>query len=191
MRRFPVSLMLCLVIASCVFANAKAGLSYTAGHDSNNDGRFTIEIGDQTIWHFGEEGKKATFCLILDGGMGVSFAAYDDEPHVHLDFYLGLLPGVSILFNEAMRLNISAGLRYARIGYAGDINTANSWDKTLSILTLSLMGSHPLRKIDLALDVDLDMEIFTVGIMAGYPALMLIEGHEDGFYASVYGTLDI
>ncbi len=191
MRRIIVSIMLCLVLASCIFANPKTGLSLMLSDDPDNEGRFAVEFGDQTIWHFGEEGQKTSFCLVGDVSAGLAFASYNNEPHVHLDFHLGLLPGLSILITEGMNLNICAGLRYGRTGYSGNLEDANDYDKTLSILTLGVMGSHPTRKIDLALDIDLDLGFLSAGIIVGYPFIMLMNGHQDGFYASIYGAMDI
>jgi len=192
MRKCIVLVLLIAVFVSAAFSDAKTGFSITFNEEMSDVDRFSIEASDRLLWRFGDEEKKFSFSLLTEGIGGVSFADYDDEPHVHLDISFAVLPGVNIRFNEAVSMNIGLGLKYSRIGHAGDVEKANDWDKFLSIMTLGLAGSHPLRKVELALDASVKLVFVSLGLTAGLPVLQAqSDEYLQGLSTSVYGAIDL
>ncbi len=192
MKRFVLVVLLAVLCIFGAFASYRAGVSYAFSGTEEDSGRISVDIGDRYIWQFGKRGeRKVAFSLLLDGGGSVSFTEYNNEPHVHLDIYFSLMPGASFIIEEDLFLNVAAGVRYGRIGYAGNIDTANDWDKTLSVITLSLMGSHPLRKVDAVLDVSFKAAFASFGVQVGYPILQgQTDKHQTGFAGTAFVALD-
>ncbi len=183
MKKIFLVLLVMLFCTTAAFSAPKAGIGYMYNTDKG-DGRFSIEIGDHTTYRFGQEEKKARFALAVDATGGVAFAEYNDEPHLHLDFGFAVLPGVSIKLGEIAYLNICLGAKYARIAYAGDnLKEANGWDMLLSVITLSMAGSDPVRTVGAILDINFEFPIASVGISASY---ML----NSALNVSAYGALD-
>ncbi len=192
MKKVFILFLLVAVCCTFAFAEPKAGASMTFTEDMQEIERFAIEMSDRIAWRFGDEDKKVCFSLLLDSTGGVAFAHYDDLLHVHLDFSLAVLPGMTVRFNEAICMNVFVGPKYSRIGYAGDLDKANGWDKVLSVMTVGLAGSHPLRKVEAALDLSFQFAFLTVGVTAGYPIFQGQDaGYKQGLSLSAYGAVDL
>ncbi len=192
MKKIIVLILMLALLVPVVFAYGRYSASITLSGDMDKIERFSLEGGDRLFARFSED-KKVSFSLMAEGVGGVSFCNYDEnEPHVHLDVSVSLLPGVSIMLGDSIFLNAAIGPKYSRIGYSGNIETASGWDKLLSIVTLGLMGSHPLRKVDVALDVNIQLAFLAIGVTASFPVVQGCDsGYKQGLYASVYGSIDL
>jgi len=191
MRKSIILFIFAIVVIPALFADAKLGVSMTMSHDMKEVERFSIESSDREIVRFGDDEKKINFAILVEGTGGVSFCNYDDTESVHLDVSVALLPGFSVRFNDFILMNVCVGPKYSRIGHSGDLDSAEGWDRFLSFMTVGLMGSHPLRKVELDLDLSFQIAFLTFGVTAGVPVFQSHDGDfSQGLSFSTYGAID-
>ncbi len=192
MRKIVILLIVAMVAASSLFAGAKLGVGMTMASNMKEVERFSIESSDRDIVRFGSDEKKINFAILVEGTGGISFCNYDDVDSVHLDVAFAILPGFSVRFNDFILMNVGIGPKYSRLGHSGDPETAYGWDRFLSFMTIGLMGSHPLRKVELDLDVSFQIALLTVGVTAGFPVFQMQDGgFSHAISLSAYGAIDL
>lgn len=191
MRKSIILFIFILAVIPALFADAKLGVSMTMSQDMKQVERFSIESSDRDIFRYGDEEKKINFAILVEGTGGVSFCSYDDTESIHLDVSFALLPGFSVRFNDFILMNVCIGPKYSRIGHTGDLETAAGWDRFLSFMTIGLMGSHPLRKVELDLDISFQIAFLTIGVTTGVPVFEAHDGDfRQGLSFSAYGAID-
>lgn len=179
--------LLCLASA---FAGIKIGATMTTKTNvslETTGSVYSLDISERDYWADAPEQGKFGFTLVSDFTLSVTMGNFHETQPVHADVGMSILLGASYSASSRMSLNLLAGARYNRLGYHGEAENADGWDKLVNIATLGILGATPVRKIDTVVDLGVRFKTLGFGVQFAYPVWQRgVTDYKDGFAASVY-----
>ena len=191
MMKKTISVMaIALLCLASAFAGLKIGATMTTKIDTDQDlagSVYSLDVSERDYWADSPEQGRFGFTLASDFTLSVTFGNFHVSQPIHADIGMSILPGISYSVNSRMCVSALAGVRYTRLGYHGDVEAADGWDRLLNIATLGILGANPVRKIDTLVDLGVKFKGMGFGVQFAYPVWQKgVTDYKDGFTASFY-----
>ena len=190
MKKAIAAIAVAVLALASAFAGLKIGATLTTKNNIPQDTKgnvYSFDIAERAYWLQAPSAGSFGFTMVSDFTLSVTGGNFHESQPIHADVGTSLLPGIVYSVSDRMNITILAGAKYTRIGYHGEHENADAWDKILNIATIGLLGANPVRKLDTIFEVGIRFRTMGFGAQFAYPVMQRgVTDFKDGFSASFY-----
>ena len=190
MKKLTAVFIIAILAISCASAGIKFGATMTSKSNltENTTGSvFSVNLSERDFWAGPPAPGSFGFTLASDFTFSVTFGQYQESQPIHADVGMSLLPGAMYSVRDGMTIHLLGGVRYTRVGYHGEMDKAQGWDKLLAIATIGILGSSPVRVLETVFDLGIKFKALGFGFQFAYPFWQKpVTDFKDGFAVSFY-----
>ena len=178
MKKFVTLLLISVLCITGLFAYISIGVGVTGLKSGEKDYErlsFNFEGGGNILEIPQNEEKGFKFSLLTESVCGLSFDSPKGEPltndSLKVDITFALLPGVKFVFGKDSSVNLSAGIKYSRIGYRAtmeQLEDVSWWDSAIQVVTIGVMGGNPSRELAAVADLRFTFGFLGFGVQGSY-----------------------